>query len=450
MMVRTFICLHLVGPAMGQSVILFLWGASKSIGWEFWTIEASVAGFWLLPLMVKMTRSLVWPATISVQLLVFMSLFGSFNYGGISSPFLPWFLIALLTGFFYLAERVRMVLIGVIAQMTAFVAARLLLGHFPELLPLSSLTYVNLLSLLSALVYVTILSLYYEKVMRVSAELEKATHEHRAQTDALREAFKNTELASQQKSIFLSKMSHELRTPLNAVIGYSEMLHENLGDQPANPQRAQDLKRINAAGRHLLALVTDILDLSRIETNRVEISITEVELAQLVHDVIAATAPVIAKKGNRLVLDMPVDPGKVMADALKLRQSILNLLSNAAKFTSQGTITLTVHKGPESSGRMLIKVRDTGIGMSEDGMKKLFLDFTQVEDDTSHKFGGTGLGLALTRRFCTLMGGGITAESKLGEGSCFTIDIPCARKTVQESHSDQSSIRPSLLGHAAI
>ena len=426
MKVRTFVFLHLLGPAMGHSVILFLWQASKHLNWQFWTIEASVLTFWAVPLLVKYTKTLVVPATVSVLVLVFLSLFGSFFYGGISSPFLPWLLISLLIGFFYLSEHVMAVLIGVVAELVVFVAARLIVGNFPMLLPLSSLTYVNLLSILSALVYITMLSMYYETVMRSSAELEQATREQRAQAIALREAMKRAEQASQQKSIFLAKMSHELRTPLNAVIGYSEMLRDDLEDDPSASQRAGDLERINAAGRHLLALVTNVLDLSSIESNRLEVAYETVQVSQLIRDVMATAAPLVAKKDNQLVLQMPADPGPIETDPLKLRQCILNLLSNAAKFTTRGKITLTVMKRQmENNERLIVEVRDTGIGMSEEGLKNIFTDFGQAEKDTAQKFGGTGLGLALTRRFCAMMGGQVTVESRLGEGSSFVIDIPC-------------------------
>ena len=423
MKMRTFIFLHLVGPAMGQSVIMFLWRASTDLTWQFWSLEAAVASFWLIPWLVKHTKSLHWPAFLSVQVLVFISLFGAFHYGGISSPFLPWLLVALLLGFFYLAERTVTVLTGVMVQLAVFVAARAILGDFPELLPLESLKFVNLISIVSALTYLTMLSMYYETVMRQSAGLEASMREQQAQTEVLREAMRRAEEASNQKSIFLAKMSHELRTPLNAVIGYSEMLRDDLEDTPANSQRADDLNRINSAGRHLLALVTNVLDLSSIEANRLEVNFEPVEVEPLVRDVIATAAPLVSKRDNRLVLKMPEHPGVIDADALKLRQSLLNLLSNAAKFTSRGEITVSVVR--TVADRMTFEVRDSGIGMSDEGLKRLFQAFSQAEDDTAQHYGGTGLGLALTKRFCALMGGTIAVESRLGKGSAFTIDLPC-------------------------
>ncbi len=425
MKIRTFIFLHLMGPAMGQSVMIFLWQASADVSWQFWLLEAAVASFWLVPILTKHSRSLVVPAFASVQVLVFISLFGSFCYGGISSPFLPWSLIALQLGFFYLAEKPRLVLAGVAVQLICFLFMRLVIGDFPELVPLSSLKNVNLISIIAALVYISLLCIYYETVMRQSAGLERATREYKDQADVLRQAMIKAENASQQKSIFLAKMSHELRTPLNAVIGYSEMLRDDLEDTPANSQRVDDLDRINAAGRHLLALVNDVLDLSSIESNQLEVSLAPVEIGSLVRDVMATAAPLIAKKDNRLILEMPVDPGVIEIDGLKLRQSLLNLLSNAAKFTSRGRITLSVTRShSKGEDRLIFEVRDTGIGMSEAGLKKVFDAFSQAEADTSRKFGGTGLGLALTKRFCLLMGGSISVESRPGQGSSFTIDVP--------------------------
>ena len=425
MKLRAFVLLHLVGPAMGHSVVVFLWSASPVITWQFWLIELSVVSFWFVPLLLKFSHSLILSAMVSVQTLVFLSLFGSFFYGGISSPFMPWLLISLLLGFFYLAEQAAMLLTGVGIQLMLFITVRLASGQFPDLLPLSSLRLVNLISIISAISYTTLLMLYYETVMRESGALEQATREHRAQMEALGEAMRQAELASRQKSTFLAKMSHELRTPLNAVIGYSEMLRDDLPADSSNDTRAQDLERINAAGRHLLALVTDVLDLTSIESEKVNASVENVEVGQIVRDVAATAGPLVAKKHNRLVIQMGENLGMIETDALKLRQSILNLLSNAAKFTSHGLITLSVKRRVETAGaRLIIDVTDTGIGMSQEALSRIFQNFTQAESDTTQKFGGTGLGLALTQRFCTLMGGNISVKSVPGEGSVFTIDLP--------------------------
>jgi signal transduction histidine kinase len=424
-MFATFVLLHLLGPLLGHSVVIFLYQASERITWVFWTIELLICFFWLMPALVRRTGGLTVPAMLSVQALVTLSLFGSFFYGGISSPFLPWLLIALLLGFFYLADRARYVLTGVAVQLAIFCIAHFSIGRFPALVPLESMWLANLLSIVSALIYVTLLALYYESVMRDSSALQEAAILHRRQTEELRDAMRQAEKASEQKSIFLAKMSHELRTPLNAVIGYSEMLRDDLEDTPGSEEKVADLDRINAAGRHLNALVSEVLDLSRIESDDLQLENQEIDLHELVGEAIATVEPLVNVHGNRLVLQMSQDPGRIVADPLKLRQSLLNLLSNAAKFTSKGVITLTVMRRQTDTGDVImIEVRDTGIGISRAGLKKLFRSFSQAEADTANRFGGTGLGLALTRRFCQAMGGTIDVESELGVGTSFKIEIP--------------------------
>jgi signal transduction histidine kinase len=425
LMARTFVILHLLGPLMGHSVTYFLWQTRAGDSWQFWVTEALVASFFAIPLMLRVLGSLRIAAMTSVQLLVGLSLFGSFFFGGISSPLLPWFLIAMVLGFFYLADSIKSTLVGVSVQLGCFFTARIIFGHFPTLLEPESLKLANTFSIVAALTYMTMLSLYYETVMRISLSLEQETIDQRGRLEQLRHAMEAAELASKRKSIFLAKMSHELRTPLNAVIGYAEMLRENFEDQPGANRKMQDLDRIHAAGRHLLALVNDVIDLSSIESNRLELSTEAVSVRALIDEVIATASPLISKRDNRMVVNMPEELGVLELDALKVRQSLLNLLSNAAKFTTKGTIMLTVLRRATPNGdRMLLEVTDNGIGISAEGLRRIFEDFGQAENDTVSKFGGTGLGLALTKRFCQMMGGTIDVRSERGVGTSFTIEIP--------------------------
>jgi len=238
---------------------------------------------------------------------------------------------------------------------------------------------------------------------------------------ALEEA--NTQLAeaSQHKSQFLANMSHELRTPLNAIIGYSEMLQEeveDVGDEAYLP----DLQRINAAGKHLLGLINDILDLSKIEAGRMDLYLETFEISQLVKDVEAIVQPLVEKNGNTLIVSCPADVGAMGADLTKVRQTLFNLLSNAAKFTEHGTISLTVEREPDDW--LTFAVSDTGIGMTDEQLSRLFEAFSQAEASTRSKYGGTGLGLAISRQFCRLMGGDLTVTSAYGQGSTFTVRLP--------------------------
>ena len=228
--------------------------------------------------------------------------------------------------------------------------------------------------------------------------------------------------ASQHKSQFLANMSHELRTPLNAIIGVTEMLRE---DAEALKQDIEPLDRVLGAGRHLLALINDILDLSKIEAGRMELHLETFQPGPVIKDVAKTIEPMAVKNGNRIVIECPADLGTIHADQTRFRQSLLNLASNASKFTEKGAITISAHEGQEN-GRdwITIAVTDTGIGMTPEQMGKLFQEFSQASSATASKYGGTGLGLAISRRFCQMMGGDITVESKSGKGSTFTIRLP--------------------------
>lgn len=228
------------------------------------------------------------------------------------------------------------------------------------------------------------------------------------------------EEANAAKSHFLASMSHELRTPLNAILGYSEMMQEDAEDA-GHTEMIPDLQRVQAAGRHLLNLINEVLDLSKIEAGKMELYLEAVDIAKLMGDVATTVHPLVERNGNRLEVIQRNPPGSMQADATRLRQVLLNLLSNASKFTERGVITL---ESERTDSAMVFRVRDTGIGMTPEQLGRLFEAFAQAEASTSSKYGGTGLGLALSRRFCQLMGGDVTVTSEVGKGSTFTASIP--------------------------
>ncbi|MBK9168689.1 MAG: response regulator [Bryobacterales bacterium] len=227
--------------------------------------------------------------------------------------------------------------------------------------------------------------------------------------------------ANKAKSEFLANMSHELRTPLNAIIGYSEMLQE-IAEDEGYEDLTPDLRKIHSAGKHLLNLINDVLDLSKIEAGKMELFVEDFDLKPFLDDVSAVIQPLAAKNGNRLVFELPPDPGRMHADVTKVRQAVFNLLSNACKFTKEGEVRLRLE--PAETDRIRFSVSDTGIGISPEQMAKLFGAFQQADSSTTRKFGGTGLGLAISRHFCRMMGGDITVKSEAGKGSTFTIDLP--------------------------
>ncbi|MEJ7758027.1 MAG: response regulator [Gemmatimonadaceae bacterium] len=264
--------------------------------------------------------------------------------------------------------------------------------------------------------------------------MEDVTERRRAEEEVAK-AKEASELANRTKSLFLANMSHELRTPLNAIVGYSEMLQEEATEQDLDSFGA-DLGKINASGRHLLALINDILDLSKIEAGKMDLYLESFDLNELIDDVASTVQPMVQKNSNTLHIERAVDLGGMHADQIKVRQTLYNLLSNAAKFTRDGSITLNAERLNMNGMEWIVfRVTDTGIGLSSDKVVRLFQDFTQADASTTRRFGGTGLGLALTRRFCQMMGGDVTVRSEPGEGSTFTIQIPA---TVREPRTDRS------------
>jgi signal transduction histidine kinase/CheY-like chemotaxis protein len=240
----------------------------------------------------------------------------------------------------------------------------------------------------------------------------------------LQEARLAAERANQAKSNFLSFMSHELRTPLTTIIGFSEMLLAEV-ETEGRPEWVEDLRRVHDSGRYLLELINDILDISKIEAGKMEVHLETFGIPGLIRDLKDLMRPLAEPKKNRLVIECPEDIGEMHADRIKVRQCLLNLLSNACKFTHQGLITLSASRVAKSGGDWLtFRVSDTGIGMTPEQLGKLFRAFSQADDSTSRRYGGTGLGLALTKRFCQMMGGDVSVVSEPGQGSTFTIELP--------------------------
>ena len=233
------------------------------------------------------------------------------------------------------------------------------------------------------------------------------------------------EAANLSKSSFLANMSHELRTPLNAVIGYTEMLQEDFEGRGDLAQARGDLDRIKGASRHLLQMINDVLDLSKIEADRIELSVERFEIAGLLDQVASTTQPLLAANGNRLELADMQGLGTLQSDLTRLRQVLFNLVSNAAKFTHEGCIRIEVTRGHDAGGRpsVVFEVRDTGIGMTPSQLGRLFQPFMQADADTTRHYGGTGLGLAISRRLCRLLGGDLTAASQAGQGSQFRASV---------------------------
>jgi len=278
---------------------------------------------------------------------------------------------------------------------------------------------------------------------RTRALSEEVQERRRAEGELLR-AREDAETANKAKSLFLANMSHELRTPLNAIIGYSEILQEDAADL-GYVEISPDLDKINTAGKHLLRIINEILDLSKIEAGRVEISVEKFLVQDIIDTVVGTVQPLIATNGNTLIVECADDLGIMQTDVTRLRQILFNFLSNAAKFTENGTITLNARREPSPDKDtdmdcMVFSVTDTGIGLDEEQLQRVFDPFIQADASTTRKYGGTGLGLTVNREFARLLGGEVKAHSALGEGATFTVHLPAVvDETDDVAHSYTSN-----------
>jgi len=254
-------------------------------------------------------------------------------------------------------------------------------------------------------------------VVAIYADITELKH-HEAELAEARDA---ADAANQTKSTFLANMSHELRTPLNAIIGYSEILQEDAADK-GDKAAIDDLQQIEGAGRHLLGLINNILDLSKIEAGKMDVFIEPIDIQAMVTEVLSIVRPLADKSENVVEVVCPADIGSFRSDQTKVKQCLLNLMSNANKFTDKGTLTLAV--AHEGGSQVCFRVSDTGVGMTQEQLGRLFEAFSQADASTTKRFGGTGLGLAITKRFCTMLGGDVTVESTPGKGTTFIIRLP--------------------------
>jgi signal transduction histidine kinase/ActR/RegA family two-component response regulator len=417
---RMFLFSHLFGPFLGHTIslyILFVQGAPDTAWWIFF---GAVTAFWPFPLVLRLTGWYVPLALISIQNLIFCILWGCYQYGGISSPIMPWLITVPLLAFFYLPTRKTRIMVSVLilANIIAFNVINSLYGFTAGTIPLSKLSGLGMVSTFCAGIYVSMMALYYANIVSSQSELELEIQRHLATTRQLRAATEQAERATRAKSDFLAKMSHELRTPLNAILGYSEMLVEELDE--ADP-KCSDLRRIHGGGKKLLGLINDLLDLSKLEALKTEVHAEAFDLAEFLTSIATEWQGPVAESGIAFRLDRGSDLGIVVNDAPKLRRAIDNLMSNAMKFAKGGRIDLSASRRGDE---VVITVGDTGCGISADRMAGILHSFGSHESETASKYDEyPGLGLALSQRLCHLMGGELSVESEVGRGARFTLRI---------------------------
>lgn len=424
---HVFLVSHILGPFIGNVVPIALYVFDPAPGYEVAVLAISITAFWIFPFVLRAGVPYNPLALVSIQNLTFCILWSCYFYGGVTSPTLPWVLVIPLLAFFYLgsSKTLRLIVMTMFATNLAIFSSFYLYGYsIKNDLPIAAMQGLGLVSTIAASIYVAMMALYYAKIQASQTELEGEMRQHMATASALRLATEEAERAGAAKAEFLAKMSHELRTPLNAVIGYSQILLEDAEDE-GDSESTADLTKIHNAGQHLLKLVNEVLDLSKIEAGKMELDLEETDLAELLGGIVHAARPAAKKHGNEILCTIAPNLGTAPCDASKFRNMTGQLLDNAVKFTHNGKVELVAERQlGRSSDDLVIHIVDTGIGIASDQIANLFEKFTVADDSSTSKYGGTGLGLALSQKLCKLMGGEIFVESKLGRGSRFTIRVP--------------------------
>jgi signal transduction histidine kinase len=418
--VRMFLFSHLFGPFLGHTISLSMLYIEGKADASWWIFFIAVTAFWPFPFILRLTGWYVPLSLISIENLMFCIFWGCYQYGGVSSPILPWLVTVPLLAFFYLPRRTTRIVVGlmIVANLALFYAVYSAIG-FPETVAVNGLVFLGLVSTLCASIYVSMMALYYANIVSSQGELETEVQRHRVTEQKLRQATAQAHRALLAKSEFLAKMSHELKNPLNSIIGYSEILIEAL--DATQDQKHKDLVSIRDAGHRLLELIDDLLDLSKLEAGKMDLHPEQIEFSNLFEDMAAQCRPLIEESGNEFVLQPPPDR-ELLCDLHKLKRVIENLLSNAAKFTRNGRVTFSASL---QDALLTISIEDTGIGIPETQIPRLFETFGNSENETASNYGDdVRLGLRLAHRYCQLMGARLSVESKVGLGSRFTIVLP--------------------------
>ena len=441
---RLFLISHLLGPFIGNSVPLALYYFDPMPKFDIAVLAVSITGFWVFPFVLKHFGHYNFLALLSIQNLIFAILWSCFFYGGVTSPTVPWVLTIPLLSFFYIGDSqpLRIAVLTIFAVNIAVFGGFYL--NFPAPhhgIPNQYMEVLGLISTIAAAMYVTMMAVYYAKALASQSDLESVMRGHMTTAKDLRLATTEAVRASSAKSEFLAKMSHELRTPLNAVIGYSQMLLEEAVEDN-DPENVADLDRIHVAGQNLLKLVNNVLDLSKLEAGHMEIFNEDFSLQALITATVEKHRQFATSRNNELLVDMEEGAGIVCGDVTKIQTCLSNIVENALKYTEDGIVHVTGALS-KSGQKIVIQVSDTGIGIDSKDLPALFEQFAVVDDETSTKYGGTGVGLALTRKLCRMMGGEVTVKTALGKGSTFTMILPQQTEHMIEKQMDINPVPPN-------
>jgi len=425
---RMYVGAHLFGMPLGLVLAACLGAIDPHPGLGYWIIVGLMAGFFAYPFVLRASGSLLVLAPVSVQHLAFLILFGSFEYGGVSSPFLTWIGVVPLAGALYLGGHARLRLLTlalVFLQILVFYALYEEGVPFPEHVPLAALSGVGIVSTLCTCLFVALLALYYAGiVVAQQRRFEREVESHRLTEMKLRRAKEDAERADRAKSAFLANTSHELRTPLNAIIGFSEVIRGETFGPIDNARYLEYLKDIHDSGRHLLRIINDILDLSKIEAGKAALDREErVDIAPTIEAAMRMVQAQAAAENIAVSLDLDHPLPAVIGSGRMLQQVFINLLTNAVKFTP-ACGKVAVRADTDGEGDVAVTIADTGIGMSEEDIEIALTAFGQVDGTMTRRYDGTGLGLPLAKAIVELHRGRLAIESQPGRGTTIAVTLP--------------------------
>jgi len=425
---RMYVGAHFFSMPLGLVLAAYVGVIDPHPGLGYWIILALMLSFFVYPFILRATGRLVALAPISVQHVTFLILFGSYQYGGVSSPFLTWIGVVPLAGALYLggSALLRLLTLGLVgAQLLGFYALYELGLPFPEHVPLAALSGVGIISALCICFFVALLALNYAGIVAAQQrEFEREVESHRLTEAKLRRAKEDAERADRAKSAFLANTSHELRTPLNAIIGFSEVIRSETFGPIDNPRYLDYLKDIYDSGCHLLRIINDILDLSKIEAGKATLDKEErVELSPTVEAAARMVQAQAVTENIAVVLDLDRPLPAVSGSGRMLQQVFINLLANAVKFTPSGG-TVTVRVDAPGTGDVAVTISDTGIGMSDEDIEIALTAFGQVDSKMTRRYDGTGLGLPLAKAIIELHRGRLEIDSYPGRGTTIAVTLP--------------------------
>ena len=436
---RMFLISHTMGPVLGNSVPLALYLFDPTPGFDALILAMSITAFWIFPFLLRKNWNYDLLVFSSVLNLNFAILWSCYHYGGVASPTLPWLMIIPILSLFYIGgeKRLQLPLLGMSATSFAiFLAVYHFYGPTPNDLPSIAIQGLGIVSTVAALCYVATMAIYYSRVFDAGVQLEKEVRRRMKTTEDLREAVSAADRAASIKADFLAGMSHELRTPLNAVIGYSDMLKEDLEDD-GEVQMGTDVDRIQDAAHYLLRLINMILDLSKIEAGHMRFEIRDNDLSLALEEVVASKREIAETNGSVLSLKVAPAVSRFNFDEGRLRQIVSEVVENACSHTQNGIISVHADQLVKAAGNKILRiaVKDNGEGISKDQLDTIFESLYGAREASSGRYGGTGLSLHVVQRLAQAMQGRVYVDSEAGKGTTFTFEFP-------EQIADEKPVEP--------